>query len=94
MVLPQGHRRNLGRLMGSRRLRKGVFVVEGLNSFSTTLFLYYFYFFTQIRCGYGNKANLMIAAAAGLICVPAAVGGGRLHSVRVTSWHSNSVSAL
>ncbi|HKI68049.1 MAG TPA: MFS transporter [Verrucomicrobiae bacterium] len=60
-----------------RRLKCGYFILEGLNSFAFTLFFYYFYFFMQQQFGFGNKVNLMLAAASGLIYVPAAIVGGR-----------------
>jgi predicted MFS family arabinose efflux permease len=63
--------------MYSRRLKNGVFLLEGLNSFATTYFFYYFYFFAHQKFGFDNQANLMLAATAGLIYVPAAIYGGR-----------------
>jgi predicted MFS family arabinose efflux permease len=51
--------------MFSRRLKSGYFVLEGLNSFGTVYYFYYFYFFMQQRFGYGNKANLALAALNG-----------------------------
>lgn len=63
--------------MTHRQLKTGYFIVEGLNSFAVTLYLYYFYFFTQTRFGFGNKANLLLAASAGLIYAFGAWWGGR-----------------
>ncbi len=63
--------------MFSHRLKRGYFVLEGLNSFAVTFFFYYFYFFMQQQFGFGNKANLALAAASGLIYVPVAIYGGR-----------------
>jgi MFS family permease len=51
--------------MFSRRLKNGYFVLEGVNSFATVYFFYYFYFFMQQQFGFGNKANLAIAALNG-----------------------------
>ena len=51
--------------MFSRRLKTGYFVLEGLNSFGTVYYFYYFYFFMQQRFGFGNKANLALAALNG-----------------------------
>jgi predicted MFS family arabinose efflux permease len=51
--------------MFSRRLKAGYFVLEGLNSFATVYFFYYFYFYMQQRFGFGNKANLVLAALNG-----------------------------
>ena len=63
--------------MFSRQVKRGVFVLEGLNSFALTYYFYYFYFFTQKKFGFDNQANLILAAAAGLICAPASIFGGR-----------------
>jgi len=63
--------------MYSRKIKMGVFLLEGLNSFALTYYFYYFYFFTQQQFGFGNAANLALAAASGLVCGPAALWGGR-----------------
>jgi predicted MFS family arabinose efflux permease len=63
--------------MTHRQIKTGVFALEGLNSFALTYYFYYFYFFTRQQFGFGNQANLALAAASGLICVPAALWGGR-----------------
>jgi predicted MFS family arabinose efflux permease len=52
--------------MFSRRLKTGYFVLEGLNSFGTVYYFYYFYYFMQQRFGFGNKANLALAALNGV----------------------------
>ena len=64
-------------MLGGNQIKAGCFILEGLNSFATTYYLYYFYFFTHQKFGFGNKANLILAAVAGLIYVPAAIYGGR-----------------
>jgi hypothetical protein len=51
--------------MFSRRLKTGYFVIEGLNSFATVYYFYYLYFFMQKVHGFGNQANLMLAALNG-----------------------------
>jgi predicted MFS family arabinose efflux permease len=51
--------------MFSRRLKTGYFALEGLNSFATVYFFYYLYFFMQKVYGFGNQANLMLAASNG-----------------------------
>jgi predicted MFS family arabinose efflux permease len=62
--------------MLARQLKNGHFIVEGLNSFSTTFYFYYFYFFTHQQFGVGNKTNLLLAALNGLIyAVMSWVGG-------------------
>jgi len=45
-----------------RQLKPGYFVLEGLNSFATVYFFYYFYFFMHEAYGFGNRANLLLAA--------------------------------
>src|ERR1700690_214474 len=51
--------------MFSRRLKTGYFLLEGLNSFATVYYFYYLYFFLQKAYGFGNQANLMVAALNG-----------------------------
>jgi predicted MFS family arabinose efflux permease len=51
--------------MFSRRLKVGYFILEGLNSFATVYFFYYLYFYMQQAYGFGNKANLILAALNG-----------------------------
>lgn len=51
--------------MFSRRLKTGYFALEGLNSFATVYYFYYLYFFMQQVFGFGNKANLVLAALNG-----------------------------
>jgi MFS family permease len=60
-----------------RQLKNGYFIIEGLNSFATTFYFYYFYFFTQQQFGFGNKANLALAALNGALYALAAWWGGR-----------------
>ena len=60
-----------------RRLKIGCFVLEGLNSFATTYYFYYFYFFMQTEFGYGNRANLLLAALSGAVYAVMAWLGGR-----------------
>ena len=59
-----------------RQLKNGYFLVEGLNSFSTTFYFYYFYFFTYQQFGVGNKTNLLLAALNGLVYALMSWGGG------------------
>lgn len=51
--------------MLSRFVKNGCLVLEGLNSFGTVTYFYYFYFFMQQQFGFGNKANLVLAALNG-----------------------------
>lgn len=62
--------------MFSRRLKSGYFVLEGLNSFATVYYFYYFYFFMQKEFGFGNKANLALAALNGAVYAVMAWQGG------------------
>jgi predicted MFS family arabinose efflux permease len=59
------------------RLKAGCFVLEGLNSFATTFYFYYLYFFMQQRFGFGNKANLALAALSGIVYAVTVLWGGR-----------------
>ena len=63
--------------MYSRNLKTGFFVLEGSNSFALTYYFYYFYFFAHQQFGFSNQANLALAATSGLVCIPAALLGGR-----------------
>jgi predicted MFS family arabinose efflux permease len=60
-----------------RRLKTGCFVLEGLNSFATTYYFYYFYFFMQTVFGFGNQANLALAALNGAAYAIMAWQGGK-----------------
>ncbi len=62
--------------MFSRRLKTGYFILEGLNSFATVYYFYYFYFFMQTEFGYGNQANLLLAALNGAVYAVMAWQGG------------------
>src|SRR5438552_3939961 len=63
--------------MNSNRVKAGVFVLEGLNSLSVTLYLYYIFFFTQTRFGFTSQRNLVLAATVGFVYIFASVCGGR-----------------
>jgi predicted MFS family arabinose efflux permease len=63
--------------MFSRRLKAGYFILEGLNSFATVYYFYYFYFFMQTVFGYGNQANLLLAALNGAVYALMAWQGGK-----------------
>lgn len=63
--------------MSIRQLKSGYFTVEGLNSFATTFYFYYLYFFMQKTFGFDNKANLLLAALNGFIYMLAAWSGGK-----------------
>jgi predicted MFS family arabinose efflux permease len=53
--------------MPLRKLKPGVFLLEGLNSFAVVFYFYYFYFFMQTRHGFDNRANLELAALTGAV---------------------------
>jgi predicted MFS family arabinose efflux permease len=58
--------------MYSRPLKVGYLILEGLNSFATVFFFFYFYFFMEKAYGFGNRANLTLAALNGgtyAVCV-------------------------
>src|SRR5438105_1708459 len=58
-------------------LKTGYFILEGLNSFATVYYAYYLYFFMQKAFGFGNQANLALAAFNGLVCMFAVWWGGK-----------------
>jgi predicted MFS family arabinose efflux permease len=51
--------------MSQRALKPGYFILEGLNSFATVYYFYYLYFFMRQRFGFGDAANLRVAALSG-----------------------------
>src|SRR6266581_8123035 len=63
--------------MSQRQLKTGYFILEGLNSFATVYYLFYLYFFMQMAFGFGNKANLVLAAANGMIYMFGSFFAGR-----------------
>jgi predicted MFS family arabinose efflux permease len=63
--------------MFSRRLKTGYFILEGLNSFAVVYFFYYLYFYMQKVYGFGNKANLALAAMNGATYAFTAWYGGK-----------------
>jgi predicted MFS family arabinose efflux permease len=63
--------------MYSRRFKTGYFILEGLNSASTVYYLFYVYFYMEKVFGFGNKANLGLAALNGGAYALLAWGGGR-----------------
>jgi predicted MFS family arabinose efflux permease len=79
-VLPNSlfRRRLLRQLETSRRqLKTWYFILEGLNSFGTVYYCYYLYFYMEKVFGFGNRANLSLAALNGFICIFAAWWGGK-----------------
>jgi predicted MFS family arabinose efflux permease len=63
--------------MLSPKQTAAVFTLEGINSFATTLYFYYLYFFTERAFGFTKFQNLLLAAAMGLSYAMASALGGR-----------------
>lgn len=63
--------------MTYRRLKTGYFVVAGLNSFATSYFFNYLFFFMQSRFGFGDRGNLALSALNGFVYMFAAMNAGR-----------------
>jgi MFS family permease len=59
-----------------RQIKVGYFVLEGLNSFATSFYFYYLFFFMQRQFGFGNLGNLSLAALNGFIYTFVAWFGG------------------
>lgn len=76
LAKPQEALRNAAVRLNAR-LKAGCFVLEGMNAFGTTLYFYYLYFFMHERFGFGNKANLLLAAASGFVYAVSVYLGGR-----------------
>lgn len=53
--------------MSLRQSKTGYFVLEGLNSFATSFYFYYLFFFMQRQFAFGNRENLTLAAVNGAI---------------------------
>lgn len=64
-------------LITSPGLKSAVFLLEGLNSFSTTFFFYYLYFYTQAHFEFGTLQNLLLAALLGFCYAFGAFYSGR-----------------
>src|SRR5687767_13439063 len=62
--------------MYSRKHTTAYFILEGMNSFGTTLYFFYIYFFTKEQFGFTDLQNLLLAAVLGLAYgVTSAIGG-------------------
>jgi MFS family permease len=78
MVLPHGHRRGFGSAMTPRQIIKfSCFTLEGLNSFATVFYFKYLYFLMRDDFGFGNKRNLALASALGLVYALSATQTGK-----------------
>jgi len=60
-----------------RRHHLVCYTIEGLNSFGTVLYFTYLYFLLHGKYGFGDMANLAVAALLGLIYAVAAWQGGK-----------------
>lgn len=53
--------------MFSPRIKTGVFVLEGLNAYATTVYFTYLFFFMRDRFGFANFENLTLGAVNGAV---------------------------
>ena len=65
-------------MMTRRRLKTWFFVIEGINSVSTTLFFYYLFFYVKEQFGSGAISNLGLSALNGFVYTFAAWNGGKV----------------
>ena len=63
--------------MLSRKTKTVCFVLEGLNSFAATFFLYYLFFLMRDEHGFSNRGNLFLTAAHGCVYLFASWQGGQ-----------------
>ena len=80
MVLPHRHRGDFQPDMStreSRQFKTVCFAIEGMSSFSVSLYSYYIYFLMRDRFGFSGRDNLAFAALNGLIYIFASWQGGR-----------------
>jgi predicted MFS family arabinose efflux permease len=63
--------------MTHRRIKTFYFLLTGLNTYATTCFFYYLFFFLRDRFGFGNEETLRVSAFHGFIYIFAAWQGGR-----------------
>jgi MFS family permease len=61
----------------SRQFKTVCFAIEGMSSFSVSLYSYYIYFFMRDQFGFSGRDNLAFAALNGLIYTFSAWQGGR-----------------
>lgn len=59
-------------------IKRGAFVLEGLNAVSTTWYFYFVFFFLEEQFSFGRKQNLMASAALGFVFIFAAIAGGKV----------------
>lgn len=63
--------------MSPRQLKAGYFVLTWLNIYAVAFYFNYVFFHLRADFGFGNRENLIFAAANGLLYVPASWWGGR-----------------
>lgn len=63
--------------MSRSRLKTGYFIIEALNSFVATHFLYYIFFLARDQYGFTNRGNLFLTAVHGFVYIFASWQGGR-----------------
>lgn len=63
--------------MTNRQLKTSYFILEGVNSFATSYYFNYLFFYMHDRFGFGNMANLGLSALNGLLYMVAAWYGGQ-----------------
>jgi MFS family permease len=68
--------------MDPRKHTTAYFVLEGVNSFGTTLYFYYLYFFTEQQFGFTKFHNLLLAAGLGLTYGLSSIVAGRFAQQR------------
>ena len=61
----------------SRQFKAVCFTIEGMSSFSVSLYSYYIYFLMRDQFGFSGKNNLAFAALNGLIYIFSSWQGGR-----------------
>ena len=64
--------------MTTRQLKLGYFVLEGLNSFAATFYLYYLFFFLRSQFGFDNRDNLVVGALNGFVYMCMALTAGKV----------------
>lgn len=64
--------------MYSNRVKRGIFVLTGVNSLGLVLFFNYLFFFMRDEFGFGNRGNLALGALNGLVYATGSFLAGRL----------------
>src|SRR5438552_18032839 len=63
--------------MTHRQLKAGYLVIQWLNSFGTSLYIYYLFFLMEKEFGFGNFGNLCVCAIYGFVYGWSSLCGGR-----------------